>query len=104
MVSRLAATVIILAAGCWAQTPISPVAFKQDTPPTSREGSPAPLISPEMRGDIQMARKMFREAVESYSAADNDSAVIVNKIGIAYHQMLELELARKQYERALKLD
>jgi tetratricopeptide (TPR) repeat protein len=103
MVSRLAATVI-LAAGCWAQTPISPVAFKQDTPPPSREGSPAPQISPEMRGDIQMARKMFREAVESYSAADNNSAIIVNKMGIAYHQMLELELARKHYERALKLD
>jgi tetratricopeptide (TPR) repeat protein len=57
-----------------------------------------------MRGDIQMARKMFRDAVESYSAADTRSPIIVNKIGIAYHQMLELELARKQYERALKLD
>ena len=103
MVSRLAVTVI-LAAGCWAQTPVSPVAFKQDTPPPAREGASAPQITPEMRGDIQMARKMFREAVESYSKADTTSAIIVNKIGIAYHQMLELELARKQYERALKID
>src|ERR1700734_2969581 len=32
-----------------------------------------------------------------------DSAVIANKIGIAYHQMLDLENARKNYERAVKL-
>lgn len=103
MVSRFAAT-IILATGCWAQTSVSPVSFKQETAGTAREGVPAPKITPEMRGDIQMARKMFREAAESYAAADTHSAVIVNKMGIAYHQMLELELARKHYERALKLD
>jgi tetratricopeptide (TPR) repeat protein len=84
---------------------VSPLAFKQDTPPLAREAVPAPKpITPEMRGDIQMARKMFREAVESYSQADQKSAIIVNKIGIAYHQMLELDLARKHYERAIKID
>ncbi|HYP05780.1 MAG TPA: tetratricopeptide repeat protein [Bryobacteraceae bacterium] len=103
MVSRLAVT-ITLAAGCWAQGPVSAVAFKQDTPALSRESSTPTKITPEMRGDIQMARKMYREAVESYSLADVKSPIIVNKIGIAYHQMLELELARKHYERALKLD
>ncbi len=51
-----------------------------------------------------MARKMFREAVETYSAADQNSPIIANKIGIAYHQMLELELAKRNYERAAKLD
>jgi tetratricopeptide (TPR) repeat protein len=102
MVSRSVVT-LILAAGCWAQAPLSPIAFKQDAPGPAREGVPAPQISPEMRGDIQMARKMFREAVESYTQAGN-SALLINKIGIAYHQMLELELARKHYEKALKLD
>jgi tetratricopeptide (TPR) repeat protein len=57
-----------------------------------------------MRGDILMARKMFREAVEIYSTGDTESAVIANKIGIAYHQMMELEFARRNYERATKLD
>jgi tetratricopeptide (TPR) repeat protein len=102
MVSRSLVS-IILAASCWAQSPLSSVAYKQDAPGPAREAVPAPQITPEMRGDIQMARKMFREAVESYTAAGN-SALLVNKIGIAYHQMLELELARKHYERALKLD
>ena len=57
-----------------------------------------------MRGDILMARKMYREAVEVYSTAGSDSAIIANKIGIAYHQMMELDLARRNYERAVKLD
>ena len=51
-----------------------------------------------------MARKMFREAVETYSTGETESAVIANKIGIAYHQMMELEFARRNYERATKLD
>jgi len=57
-----------------------------------------------MRADILMARKMFREAVETYREAGTDSAVIQNKMGIAYHQMLELDLARKSYERSIKLN
>src|SRR5947208_1552725 len=60
-------------------------------------------ISPEMRGDILMARKMYRQAVDAYSEAPT-SAVTMNKVGIAYHQMLELETARKYYERSIKLD
>jgi len=60
-------------------------------------------ITPEMRGDIFMARKMYREALETYRTGPADSAVIANKIGISYHQMLDLEDARKSYERAIKL-
>ena len=61
-------------------------------------------LGPEMRGDILMARKMYREAVDAYIEAPQNSPVILNKIGIAYHQMLELDLAKKYYERAIKLD
>ena len=73
----------------------------------SADGSrtePAKQLSPEMRGDIQMARKMYREAVETYKTAPQDSAVILNKIGIAYHQLQELDMAKKYYERAVKID
>ncbi|HYO84833.1 MAG TPA: tetratricopeptide repeat protein [Bryobacteraceae bacterium] len=61
-------------------------------------------ISPEMRGDIFMARKMYREAIEAYQEAPQGSAVIANKVGIAHHQMLELDAAKKSYESAIKLD
>jgi len=60
-------------------------------------------VTSEMRGDIFMARKMYREALETYKSGPSDSAVLANKIGIAYHQMLDLEDARKYYERAIKL-
>jgi tetratricopeptide (TPR) repeat protein len=66
--------------------------------------SPRPPLTPEMRGDIFMARKMYREAAEVYRGQALNSAIIANKTGIAYHQMLDLETARKYYERAIKLD
>jgi tetratricopeptide (TPR) repeat protein len=69
------------------------------TPPTQK-----PELSPEMRGDIFMARKMFREAVEMYQSMPADSPITWNKVGIAYHQMGQLGLARKSYERSVKLN
>ncbi len=68
-------------------------------PPTQK-----PDLSPEMRGDIFMARKMFREAVEMYQSMPADSPITWNKVGIAYHQMGQLGLARKSYERSVKLN
>ncbi|HTU45619.1 MAG TPA: tetratricopeptide repeat protein [Bryobacteraceae bacterium] len=62
-----------------------------------------PPITPELRGDIYMARKMYREAIDTYRESP-DSPVIANKIGIAFHQLLLLDLAKKNYELAIKLD
>ena len=56
-----------------------------------------------MRGDIFMARKMYRDAIEMYKTGPADSAVLANKIGIAYHQLLDLENAKKWYEKSVKL-
>ena len=75
---------------------------------------PAELTS-ERRGDIYMARKMYREAIETYQQALKDeekavqksrlqSAALWNKIGIAHHQLMQLNTAKKHYERALKLN
>lgn len=82
-----------------------------DTPKVADRGQSAAtppaqavLLSPEKRADILMARKMYREAAETYKEGPLDSAVIQNKIGIAYHQMLQPELARRYYEQAIKLD
>src|SRR6185436_8310820 len=61
-------------------------------------------LSPERRADILMARKMYREAAETYKEGPLDSAVIQNKIGIAYHQMIQTDVAKKYYERAMRLD
>jgi tetratricopeptide (TPR) repeat protein len=77
-------------------------ALVPDPTPVTPAPPPAPL-TPERRGDIFMARKMYREAVELYQQIP-PSAVIWNKIGIAYHQLTQLDIARKHYQRALKLN
>jgi tetratricopeptide (TPR) repeat protein len=60
-------------------------------------------LSPESRGNIFMARKMYREAIEAFAQGPKNDPVLVNKTGIAYHQMQQLDRARKFYEQALKL-
>lgn len=65
--------------------------------------SPA-AISPELRGDIFMARKMYREAIAAYKTGPQNSPVTWNKIGIAWHNLGDLALARTNYEHALKVD
>jgi tetratricopeptide (TPR) repeat protein len=63
-----------------------------------------PRITPEEKGDIYMARKMYREAIETYMSAKPLTAVLWDKAGICYHQLGDINLAKKSYERALKLD
>lgn len=61
-------------------------------------------LTPDARGDVYMARKMYREAIDAYRQAPADSPITWNKIGIAYHQLLDLINAQKNYQHALKID
>jgi tetratricopeptide (TPR) repeat protein len=70
----------------------------------SASAQPNPPLSAEQRADILMARKMYRESIDVYKEGPLDSAIIQNKIGIAYHQMLQMNEARKYYEQAIKLN
>lgn len=56
----------------------------------------------EKRADIYMARKMYREAIETYGTIAPASPVILNKIGICYQQQFDHRESRKYYERAIK--
>jgi tetratricopeptide (TPR) repeat protein len=51
-----------------------------------------------------MARKMYRDAIDFYKPSAAKSAIMANKAGIAYHQLGDLDNAKKYYERAIKLD
>ena len=51
-----------------------------------------------------MARKMYRDAIDQYERCSPDSAVIANKIGIGYHQLLDIQAAKKYYQLAIRLD
>ncbi len=60
-------------------------------------------LSIEQRGDILMARKQYREAIDMFRQGSPKDPVLWNKEGIAYHQLTQLPSARKSYEQALKL-
>jgi len=76
--------------------------FRVSSPNQSQPTNPA--LTTEMRGDIMMARKMFREAIDFYKPGAETSAVLANKTGIAYHQLQDLNNAEKYYRRAIKLN
>jgi tetratricopeptide (TPR) repeat protein len=102
---RLACCLALGVAALAQQSPIGSNSFRASAGsiPTV-DTSSKPMITPELRGDIFMARKMYREAVDMYRSGSPDSAILANKIGIAFHQLLLLDLAKKNYERAIKLD
>jgi tetratricopeptide (TPR) repeat protein len=104
-----ARNLVVLCGACL----ISGVAFAQDSKPAldslpaanpNASDSVNPRLKPEDRGDVYMARKMYREAIEAYQQAPQDSAVVWNKQGIAYHQLMQLDAAMKRYRRAIRLD
>lgn len=79
-----------------------PAKFVQESPRVMAERNVA--LTDEVRGDIMMARKMYRDAIDFYKPSAVKSAVMANKAGIAYHQLGDLNNAKKFYERAIKLD
>jgi tetratricopeptide (TPR) repeat protein len=69
----------------------------------AQEDTSKPALSAEARGDICMARKMYREAIEAFSQGSPKDPVLRNKLGIAHHQLMQFDAARKCYEQAIKL-
>jgi tetratricopeptide (TPR) repeat protein len=61
-------------------------------------------LAPETQGDLMMIHQRFLSAIDYYRRAPQDSAVILNKLGIAYQHMYALDSARMQYEKAVHLD
>lgn len=98
---------LLLAAGLVFQAPtdLRPVQVAEVTAPSPRViAAQNPALSDELRGDIMMARKMYLDAIDFYKPQANTSAVLANKTGIAYHQLGDLNSAKKFYERAIKID
>ncbi len=84
--------------------------FPQLIDSTSKLNEPSPAdqqLTHEKRGDIYVARKMYREAVDEYRLALDEqprSARLYNKIGISFHHQMNFGEAKKNYERASELD
>lgn len=96
----------ILPAGLLLAAALSSLSATAQTAPDSLSPAakaPAPALSNETRGDVFMAEKKFRDAIDAYREAPAKNAVVQNKLGIAYQQLEQLDNARKAYERAIKL-
>jgi tetratricopeptide (TPR) repeat protein len=87
-------TIFILLAACG----LSARATAADTPQAT-----APRIAPEARGDLYMVRKQYREAIDAYREGGS-TAILEDKIGIAWHQLGQPQMALKSYQKAVKLD
>lgn len=61
-------------------------------------------VTPETLGDLMMIHQRYLAAIEAYQRAPHDSAVVWNKLGIAYQHMYALDIAKLQYEKALTLN
>jgi tetratricopeptide (TPR) repeat protein len=75
---------------------------------TGKTSAPAraddkPQITPELRGDIFMAKKQYREAIDAFHQGSLKDPIVWNKMGIAYHQMMQLDSALKSYQQAVHL-
>lgn len=81
---------------------------QESTPePVSATPLPEDARSLEQRGDVYMVRKFFAEAVEVYrklTQLEPRNALFRNKLGIAYHQLQDLEAAKREYRRAIQLN
>ena len=104
MLPRLVASGLAIILGAIAAPAQTSSPLDRTVPPAPTAGQQNnPQISPEMRGDIFMARKMYREAIDAFKQGSPTDPVMWNKTGIAYHQMMQLDNAKKSYERAIKL-
>lgn len=61
------------------------------------------VITPELRGDLFMARQQYIDAIAAYREAPVNNAEVWNKLGIAYHHLFAMDEARRDYLRALRL-
>jgi tetratricopeptide (TPR) repeat protein len=99
----LAIALAVSLGAIWALAQSNSVIDTKQAPKPALADTSKPQLSPEMRGDIFMARKMYREAIETFREGPPKDPILLNKIGIAYHQMMQLDNARKSYEQALKV-
>jgi tetratricopeptide (TPR) repeat protein len=84
-------------------------ALGQESNPSTQDVSLAAAsldttVTPETLGDLMMIHQRYLAAIEAYQRAPRDSAIIWNKLGIAYQHLYALDIAKLQYEKALSIN
>ena len=71
--------------------------------PSSSAQAATPDLTPELRGDLAMAHQQYLQAIDAYSQEPTKSAILWNKMGMAYHHLFAVDQARRDYQRALQI-
>lgn len=82
-------------------------AVGKETPVVLSPEKQAELDQIVRKADTLLARKFYEDSVQEYRKALAINArdhVVQNKLGIAYHQLQNLAMAKKQYELAKKIN
>ncbi|HXN19993.1 MAG TPA: tetratricopeptide repeat protein [Candidatus Binatus sp.] len=87
------------------QTPVSYTKPAQSSDASSSgTSSMTPRQMAELQGDILMARKEYPSAVNAYSKiieAEPKNAQLLNKVGVAYQQLGDLNRAERYYKKSI---
>ncbi len=95
---RRAAILLVVAAA---------TAFAQEAPLLTVLPRTERIRQLQLQGDLHMVRKRYLEAIDAYGRALHESPrnpVLLNKIGISYHQLARLRDARRYYELSTQAD
>lgn len=86
---------------------LSSMAFSKETTVILPPEKKAEMDQLVKKGDSLLARKFYEDAIQQYRKAldiNPKEAVVQNKMGIAYHQLQNMGMAKKQYELAKKIN
>lgn len=98
------AGLILLAAACLLlPQEHSPIAEGNEQEASSVHTASSHVLPPEARGDVLMAQRQYMAAIKAYREAPRNSAVVWNKIGMAWQHLFAVDEAKTDYERALRI-
>jgi tetratricopeptide (TPR) repeat protein len=92
-----------------AAAPVAGAQAAGQSAPANPQTPPVAIVaqdqsSPEELGDSLMAKRRYQAAIEAYKKAPRGSAQVLNKMGISYQMMFNLEDASRCYQASLKID
>ncbi len=109
------ASLILLVATCVLyplEPPQAPAAHAQAPAPAGTVAQrpaarPGPTVrhplSPELRGDLFLARGQYMDAIKAYREVPSKSASLWNRMGIAWQHLFATDEALEDYQRALRM-
>ncbi|MCU0226645.1 MAG: tetratricopeptide repeat protein [Bryobacterales bacterium] len=104
-------TRLLMALGLMSASPAAPTGASVDPPDSPREVDGVPMpenLTPQQQAAFLASHGRHQDALALYQHLDSQltrrQAVLWNKVGIAYHQMLDMDAAARCYRESLRTD